>query len=205
MRRGRDRVVSSPPPVKEPIPSRPTLRTLVLAVALVGAQAFVFASAQVDEFAAARRGRRWFTGPVQERDLSFLSVAAQRSLSGIDAELPSDARVLLVSLSPFLAPYDFYLAPRTLRVLIHVDEQLGERAIGRFPQSAGQARRYLRQIEQRGQRLTPEHLHEALLDCDWLIVFMGALEALPLGEDAPRLVPVTRHEQAALFRVERAP
>jgi hypothetical protein len=171
----------------------------------VGGQAFVFARAQVDELAAARLGRRWFTGADQERDISFLSVAAERGLSALARELPPDARVLLVSLSPFLAPYDFYLAPRRLRLLIHVDETLAERAIERFPQSAGQARRHMRQIEERGQRLTPEHLAEALGQSDWLIVFMGGVESLPLGPGAPRLVPVAQHEQAALFRVERAP
>jgi hypothetical protein len=178
------------------------LVAVLLTAGLIGTQALIFARAQVDEYAAARRGRSWFTGPVQERDLSFLSVAAHRSLSAMANDIPSDARVLLVSLSPFLAPYDFYLAPRALRILIEVDDQLAQRAIERYPQSANQARRYLQQIEERGQRLTSEHLRVALATCDWLIVFMGRVEELPLGPDAPQLVPVGRHEQAALFRVE---
>jgi len=205
---GPDRVVSSPSPVNEPLPSRPTPRTLVLALlvaGLIGVQALVFARSQAGGFEAARLGRRWFTGPGQERDLSFLSVAAERSLTGIAAHLPPDARVLLVSGTPFLAPYDFYLAPRPLSLLIDVDDELTERAIEHFPQSAGQARRYRRQIEERRQRLTPEHLHEALSRCDWLIVFMGGPDTLPPLADGPRLLPVAEFEQAALLRVERAP
>lgn len=194
--------------MNEPLPSRPTPRTLalaLLAVGLVGVQAVVFARAQADEYRAARLGRHWFTGPEQTRDLSFLSATACRSLSAVATAMPPDARVLLVSRVPFLAPYDFYLLPRRLRILVEVDEQLAERAAERFPHAAQHARDFLARIVERGQRLTPDHLREGLAASDWLVVFMGDVGTLPLGPDAPWLQRVSEHEAATLYRVVRGP
>jgi len=180
---------------------------VLLAGLLVGLQALVFAGTVGDSLVLLWRGRQWFSGPGQP-DVAYVPIAAARNLGALEPEIPADARVLLVTPSPFVVAYDFYLAPRPLTVLMRLDPTLIEKAAASHPATARQAERWLSQLEARGQALTVERLRQELPRADYVLTFLG--DAGQLGLDRPGLLPpgatlepVDRREQAALYRVVR--
>ena len=143
-----------------------------------------------------------------QADAGFVPIAAARSLGPLEAQIPRTARVLLVTPSPFVVPYDFYLAPRPLTVLMRLDATLIDKAAALHPATARQAGRWLAQMQARGQSLTEERLRAELPRADYVITFLG--DAPQLGLMQPGLLPpggslelVDQHEQAALYRLVR--
>ena len=141
--------------------------------------------------------------------MAYLPIAAARNLGALEPRIPPRARVLLVTPSPFVLAYDFYLAPRPLTVLMRVDPTLLERAASRHPATARQAERWLTQIVERGQALTPERLAAELPRADWVVTFLA--DAEELGLLAPGLLPpgarlelVDQQDQAALYELVRS-
>lgn len=116
--------------------------------------------------------------------------------------------MLLVTSSPFVVPYDFYLAPRPLTVLMRLDATLLEKVAALYPATARQAERWLAQMQARGQSLTEERLRAELPRADYVITFLG--DAAQLGLQQAGMLPpgeslelVDRQEQAALYRLVR--
>jgi len=180
---------------------------VLVAGLVVGLQLVVFARATAQALPLLWQGRQWFSGPHQP-DVAYLPIAAARSLGPLEPSIPREARVLLVTPSPFVLPYDFYLAPRPLTLLMRVDPTLIEKAAALHPATARQAERWLTKIFERGQVLTEERLRAELPRADYVVTFLG--DAAQLGLLAPgllppgaRLEPVDRQDQAALYRVER--
>ncbi|HZM00940.1 MAG TPA: hypothetical protein VFD43_11890 [Planctomycetota bacterium] len=174
---------------------------------LVGVQLLVFARTEGDALPLLWQGRQWFRGPPRT-DVAYLSIAAARNLEPLAALIPSDARVLLVTPSPFVVPYDFYFAPRPLAVLMRLDPTLIEKAAASHPGTARQAERWLAKIEERGQALTAERLRQELPRADYVVTFLA--DAAQLGLHRADLLPpgsrlheVDQREQAMLYRLER--
>jgi hypothetical protein len=167
----------------------------------------VFARAESAALPLLWQGRQWFQGPHQP-DVAYLPIAAARNLGPLEPRIPRQARVLLVTPSPFVLPYDFYFAPRPLTVLMRVDPTLVERAAAHHPATARQAERWLAQIVERGQALTDERLAVELPRADYVVTFLA--DAAQLGLLAPgllppgaRLEPVDRQDQAVLYELIR--
>ena len=180
---------------------------MLVAGLLVGIQLVVFVRTEGEALKLLWQGRQWFSGPAQS-DVAYLPIAAARNLAPLEPQIPLDARVLLVTPSPFVVPYDFYLAPRPLTVLMRLDATLLEKAATLHPSTARQAERWLAQMQERGQSLTEERLQQELPRADYVITFLG--DAAQLGLQKPGLLPpgsrlelVNRQEQAALYRVVR--
>lgn len=180
----------------------------MLAGLLVGVQLVVFAGTESEALRLLWQGREWFAGPARP-DVAYLTIAAARDLGALEPRIPQQARVLVVTSSPFVVPYDFYLAPRPLTVLMRLDPALIERYAAAMPAVARQASRFLRQFEERGQSLTDEHLRAALPQADYVIVFQG--DAATVGLPRPDLLPpaarlelVAREGQSTLYRLMRS-
>jgi hypothetical protein len=180
----------------------------VLAGLLVGVQLLVFARTESEALGLLWQGREWFAGPPRP-DVAYLTVAAARELGALEPRLPPQARVLVVTTSPFVVPYDFYLAPRSLTVLMRLDPALVERYAAVSPATARQATRWLAEMEERGQALTDERLREALPRADYVLVFLG--DAAAVGLQRAELLPaharlelVAREGQSTLYRLERS-
>ena len=169
----------------------------MLAGLAVGVQLVVFAGTESEALRLLWQGREWFAGPARA-DVSFLTIAAARDLGALEPRIPREARVLVVTTSPFVVPYDFYLAPRPLTVLMRLDPALVERYAAVMPAMARQATHWLQEMEERGQSLTDEHLREALSRADYVLVFLGDAESVGL---AARLELVAREGQSTLYRV----
>lgn len=153
------------------------------------------------------QGHEWFTG-APRADVAYVPIAAARNLAPLEPQIPQQARVLLVTPSPFVAPYDFYLAPRPLTVLMRLDATLIEKAVAQHPATARQAERLLAQLQQRDLSLTEERLRQELPRADYVVTFLG--DAVQLGLQKPGILPpgaslqpIDRQEQAALYRVVR--
>lgn len=177
----------------------------MLAGLLVSVQLVVFARTESEALRLLWQGREWFAGPARP-DVSYLTIAAARDLGALEPRIPRQARVLVVTPSPFVIPYDFYLAPRPLTVLMRLDPALAERYATVNPATGRQAARWLQQLEERGQSLTDEHLRAALPGADYVVVFQGDAEAV--GLQRPGLLPpparlelVAREGQSTLYRV----
>ena len=167
----------------------------------------MFARAESEALPLLWQGRQWFRGPHQPV-VAYLPIAAARNLAPLEPRIPPQARVLLVTSTPFVLPYDFYFAPRPLTVLMRVDPTLIERYATRLPATARQAERWLDQIVARGQELTHERLAAELPRADYVVTFLAGAEELGLlapGLLPPgaRLEPVDRQDQAALYELVR--
>ncbi|MGQ0553996.1 MAG: hypothetical protein ACT4PU_12355 [Planctomycetota bacterium] len=168
---------------------------------LLAAQATLLVRSQGQALTAARMGHRWLTEGGPEGDLSYLPLAASRALAELEGALPLQARVLVVLASPFPVAFDFYLQPRHVAVLMPLDDALIARAAAAFPVAAGQAQRWADLVTARGQRLTPQSLHEGLQRADYLLSFHA--DPAALGVPPERLEFVARSEMAAVWRVLR--
>lgn len=174
---------------------------------LVGVQLLVFVRVESEALRLLWRGGQWAPSEGVP-DVAFLPLAAAHSLGALEPQIPRDARVLLVTPSPFVVPYDFYLAPRPLTVLMRLDATLVEKAAALHPGTARQAQRWLEKLQARGMALTEERLRAELPRADYVITFLG--DAAQLGLLRPELLPpgaslalVDRQPQAALYRLVR--
>ena len=180
----------------------------MLAGLAVGVQLVVFLGTEVPALRLTWQGREWFAGPPRP-DVSYLTIAAARELAALEPRLPQQARVLVVTPSPFVVPYDFYLEPRPLTVLMRLDPALVERYAAAAPAVARQASRLLEQLEERGQSLTDEHLRAALPHADYVLVFQG--DAAAVGLQRTELLPaqarlelVAREGRSTLYELVRS-
>ena len=151
-----------------------------------------------------RGARLVYAGVVHPQPEGFAghpAFAALVDMLPLLADVPEDARVLLVVGTAMPFAYDFHVLPRPLDVLLRVEDKLVARALRRL-EAPSLVLDWLQLIEERRMRLTPERLAEELPAHDVLLTLMIEHQALPLGDEpTARLEPLGAHGQAALYRI----
>jgi len=128
--------------------------------------------------------------------------AALLDLPPLLRDVPDDTRVLLVTGPVMPFAWDFHVLPRPLEVLVSAPENLVARAVRKL-ETADDLKGWLAWLEERGMRLTPERLADALSRNDVLVAFAIDRDDFGLPPDlaSARLQLVDTHGQVALYRI----
>ncbi|MEW6747257.1 MAG: hypothetical protein AB1486_31380 [Planctomycetota bacterium] len=134
-----------------------------------------------------------------EASPSDLDAELYRCLLRLTREIPEGASVVL--LTGVLRPlsYEYYLAPYRASILHRFDSDLVGRLIELQPDQARVIRAYFDFLDERGLRLTPERLDEALRQADYVITYR--IDAALIG-GRPFVTADRYSEIAVLWRRE---
>jgi hypothetical protein len=169
------------------------------------AQALAVAPALREQVASALHARAAELAPETVPDTWQPDRLAARDLPTLLAEVPADARVLLVAGVSSPCFFDAWTLPRPLRVLQDVDEALLARA-EREPGLRHVVAMWRRHLDRRELRLTPARLLRELPRHDVLLAFLHDDEAGLAAAAAGAGVTLRRRAAAGvatLYEVQR--
>ncbi|RKY18975.1 MAG: hypothetical protein DRQ55_11930 [Planctomycetota bacterium] len=157
---------------------------------------FVWAARHVN--AASLRRQGWVDLSAAPGDGADVYAGLLRAFHFMQARLPTDARVLLITDLPLIIPFEFYFLPRGVRRLHVVNAKRLQRWTAVVPFFDGKAEQHMQNLDDMGLLFTPERLQRHLAWADHVVTIYGETG---LGAVREWLELEAEYEGARLYRV----